>query len=243
MVLTEPYEAAVVADHNSTDWARPKRISLPSMLRERGRRCRRAGSGLPKRSAPQARRQPDDEQHRHRRPRSRRPGAGRRPGGRRRTERRPESRGSTRSAGSCDSPVGFSNGCAELALKKPPPLVPSCLMATCEADRAERDGLAGRPPAWSRSTDASSVCGMPWLTRNSARARQTAAGRREWRGSDRPRNCRWSRPDRVATARVTATRHRDAGGGGHEVLDRQAEHLATGATAWSRRHRPASWCW
>ena len=25
--------------------------------------------------------------------------------------------------------VGFSNGCAELALKKPPPLVPSCLMA------------------------------------------------------------------------------------------------------------------
>ena len=25
--------------------------------------------------------------------------------------------------------VGFSNGCAELVLKKPPPLVPSCLMA------------------------------------------------------------------------------------------------------------------
>src|SRR5215471_20840852 len=24
--------------------------------------------------------------------------------------------------------VGFSNGCAEFALKKPPPLVPSCLM-------------------------------------------------------------------------------------------------------------------
>ena len=29
--------------------------------------------------------------------------------------------------------VGFSNGCALLALKKPPPLVPSCLMASCEA--------------------------------------------------------------------------------------------------------------
>ncbi len=28
---------------------------------------------------------------------------------------------------------GFSNGCAELALKKPPPLVPICLMASCEA--------------------------------------------------------------------------------------------------------------
>ena len=29
--------------------------------------------------------------------------------------------------------VGFSNGWAELALKKPPPLVPSILMASCEA--------------------------------------------------------------------------------------------------------------
>ena len=29
--------------------------------------------------------------------------------------------------------VGFSNGWAELALKKPPPLVPSCLIASCEA--------------------------------------------------------------------------------------------------------------
>ncbi len=29
--------------------------------------------------------------------------------------------------------VGFSKGCALLALKKPPPLVPSILMASCEA--------------------------------------------------------------------------------------------------------------
>ena len=29
--------------------------------------------------------------------------------------------------------AGFSNGCAELALKKPPPLVPSSLIASCEA--------------------------------------------------------------------------------------------------------------
>ena len=28
------------------------------------------------------------------------------------------------------SPVGFSNVVAELALRKPPPLVPSCLMAS-----------------------------------------------------------------------------------------------------------------
>ena len=32
-----------------------------------------------------------------------------------------------------DSGVGFSYGCAELALKKPPPLVPSILIASCEA--------------------------------------------------------------------------------------------------------------
>ena len=29
--------------------------------------------------------------------------------------------------------VGFSNGIALLTLKKPPPFVPSCLMAICEA--------------------------------------------------------------------------------------------------------------
>ena len=29
--------------------------------------------------------------------------------------------------------VGFSNGCAELVLKKPPPFVPSSLMTSCEA--------------------------------------------------------------------------------------------------------------
>ncbi len=29
--------------------------------------------------------------------------------------------------------VGFSNGCAELVLKNPPPLVPNILIASCEA--------------------------------------------------------------------------------------------------------------
>ena len=32
-----------------------------------------------------------------------------------------------------DQAVGFSNGCAEFTLKKPPPFVPSCLIAICEA--------------------------------------------------------------------------------------------------------------
>ena len=32
-----------------------------------------------------------------------------------------------------ESGVGFSNGCAEFALKNPPPFVPSCLIAICDA--------------------------------------------------------------------------------------------------------------
>ena len=32
-----------------------------------------------------------------------------------------------------ESGVGFSKGCEELTLKKPPPFVPSCLIAICEA--------------------------------------------------------------------------------------------------------------
>ena len=32
-----------------------------------------------------------------------------------------------------DSGVGFSNGCAEFTLKNPPPFVPSCLIAICDA--------------------------------------------------------------------------------------------------------------
>ena len=44
------------------------------------------------------------------------------------------------------SGVGFSYGCAELALKKPPPLVPSILMASCEATGpiGKRLGVRGR---------------------------------------------------------------------------------------------------
>ena len=42
-----------------------------------------------------------------------------------------------------ESGVGFSSGCAEFALKKPPPFVPSCLIATCEADGPDGDRLLG----------------------------------------------------------------------------------------------------
>ena len=37
--------------------------------------------------------------------------------------------------------VAFSNGKALLTLKKPPPLVPSCLMAILGGHRAERERL------------------------------------------------------------------------------------------------------
>ena len=60
--------------------------------------------------------------------------------------------------------VAFSNGCAEFMSKNPPPLVPSCLIATWLA--AGPPGIAWRAP--------SSVCAVvkpwrfwitPWLTR------------------------------------------------------------------------------
>ena len=44
-----------------------------------------------------------------------------------------------------DSAVGFSNGCAALALKKPPPLVPSILIATCDATGPT--AIVCRPPS------------------------------------------------------------------------------------------------
>ena len=41
-----------------------------------------------------------------------------------------------------ENAVGFSNGKAELTLKKPPPLVPSCLIEICDAAGPERQRLA-----------------------------------------------------------------------------------------------------
>ena len=40
-----------------------------------------------------------------------------------------------------ESPVGFSNGIAELTLKKPPPLVPELLDGDLRGGRAERQRL------------------------------------------------------------------------------------------------------
>ncbi len=60
-------------------------------------------------------------------------GACLRPSFRRCRSARRGSRKSGTSASRLLNGVGFSNGCAEFALKKPPPLVPSCLIASWEA--------------------------------------------------------------------------------------------------------------
>ena len=55
---------------------------------------------------------------------------------------------------------GFSNGWAELALKKPPPLVPSCLMASWLATGPSAIDCLAPSTVWA-STWASRVCGTP----------------------------------------------------------------------------------
>ena len=63
-----------------------------------------------------------------------------------------------------ESCVAFSNGIDELTLKKPPPLVPSCLIATCEATGpSARVWLA--PSRVVTLTAWPSVCRTPWETR------------------------------------------------------------------------------
>ena len=60
------------------------------------------------------------------------------------------------------SPVGFSNGSAPLALKYPPPLVPSCLITSCEATGPR--GMTWLTPLSTSWTWAGppSVCSAPW---------------------------------------------------------------------------------
>ena len=64
-------------------------------------------------------------------------------------------------------PLGFSNGIALLTLKKPPPLVPSSLIASCEATGPTASVWV--PPAivW-KAWEPSRVWTTPWETRTSA---------------------------------------------------------------------------
>jgi hypothetical protein len=64
-------------------------------------------------------------------------------------------------------PLGFSNGIAELTLKKPPPLVPSSLMTSCDATGPSAS-VDGPPVSVLKSTYGDSVWMTPCETRNSA---------------------------------------------------------------------------
>src|SRR6185312_15360692 len=66
-------------------------------------------------------------------------------------------------------PLGFSNGWAELALKKPPPLVPSSLIASCDAT-GPSGTLCCAPCRVCTVTCPAKSCGTPWLTRIRANA-------------------------------------------------------------------------
>ena len=63
--------------------------------------------------------------------------------------------------------LGFSNGCAELALKKPPPLVPSSLMISWLAT-GPIEMVCFAPSSVVASTEPASVCGTPSATKTSA---------------------------------------------------------------------------
>ena len=157
--------------------------------RHRARRSRIAGC-----FRPIGGRDPGEEQQRHRTPGSPIPAARRRPSAEHVGQRRRRSRRSRPSRSGSSAAWGFRNGWAELALKKPPPLVPSSLMISCDATGpCAIDLLAAFER---RRVDVGPIDSAGRLARRApARRRSTAAaGCRDRSGSDRPRSCRSSSP-------------------------------------------------
>ena len=70
-----------------------------------------------------------------------------------------------------ESGVGFSNGCALLALKKPPPLVPNSLMISCDAT-GPCAMVCFAPSTVVTTSYGRRFCTTPCETRNSAPTRQ-----------------------------------------------------------------------
>ena len=68
--------------------------------------------------------------------------------------------------------VGFSNGCAQFGPKKPPPLVPSCLMVR-NAATGPRAITCSAPSSVVAVAAPSSVIGTPPKTNSSATTRAT----------------------------------------------------------------------
>ena len=90
------------------------------------------------------------------------------------------------------SAVGFSNGCAELALKKPPPSPLNSLIASCEATGPRASDLMRALERGRVAVRRQASAARPARRGTMRRRRRSAAARRAWRGSDRPRNCRSS---------------------------------------------------
>ena len=138
--------------------------------------------------------------------------------------------------------VGFSNGCAELALKKPPPLVPSSLMTSW---------LATGPPVMVCCPPASVL--TTWSCRcevldgaagdqdDRGDDRDAAAGCGWCRGPGRPRSCRARRccagrgRERTPSRRPCRPRRRRSSA-------RPGRPSAPGGPGWTHPSRPASWC-
>ena len=123
------------------------------------------------------------------------------------------------------SAVGFSNGWAELALKKPPPLVPSILIDFLRGDRAEQRCSAWRLPAWWRPHTRPGSAACP------ARYKKMADHDRE-RQQHVQRDAREIDPeiaDRFRGAAGEAADERDGDGDTRsrrqEVLHGEADHL------------------
>ena len=55
-----------------------------------------------------------------------------------------------------------SNGCAEFTLKNPPPFVPSCLIAICEAT-GPRAIVCSNPWMPCTTAEFENVCTTPWV--------------------------------------------------------------------------------
>jgi hypothetical protein len=69
------------------------------------------------------------------------------------------------------SGLGFSNGCAELALKKPPPSPLKSLMTSCDAT-GPRAIVCVAPSSAVASIDGAKVCGTPCQMRKRAASTQ-----------------------------------------------------------------------
>ena len=197
--------------------------------------------------------------------------AGRPPCCRRCSRALPESGGWTAARGSCSSGVGFSYGCAELTLKKPPPLVPSCLIAICEAAGPIGKVCVGHLGILVTSWPAASFSGLPQrpLTvsvigrdlrpparRHRLEVLHHALRHQRQRHQERERHQHVKRAARHIHPEVTdavgaAAReaahdrqeHRDAGRRRKEVLHRQGPPSGSGSSWCFRRRSPASWCW